>query len=171
MGSEFHVHTDASNIAVGAMLAQNPTGKCDQPIMYASRLLNTAERNYTRTEREALAMVYALQKFRHYLLSNKIIFFVDHMALTYLVNKPQPSGRVSRWLLLFSEFDFKVVYKPGKIHGMADAMSRTAYAEPPTGVPDSTTDASLFYVAPEWLTEIPNYLQSGTFPSRTSVGS
>jgi len=161
---EFHVHSDASNLAVGAMLAQNPTGKSDQPIVYASRLLNSAEKNYTTTEREALAMVYALQKFRHYLLGNKVVFFVDHMALTYLVNKPQASSRVTRWLLLFTEYDFSVVYKPGKTHGIADALSRTAYAEPPIGVPDSTPDASLFYVEPEWLTDVRTYLQKGTTP-------
>ena len=85
---EFHVHTYASDIAVGAMLAQNPTGKTDPPIAYASRLLSKAENNYTTTEKEALAMVYAVNKFRHYLLGNKFIFYVDHLALQYLVNKP-----------------------------------------------------------------------------------
>jgi hypothetical protein len=85
---EFHVHTDTSIIAVGAMLAQNPTAKSDQPISYASSLLNSAKRNYTTTEREALAMVYALNKYRHYLLGNKFVFYVDHTALVHLVNKP-----------------------------------------------------------------------------------
>ena len=117
---EFHVHTDASDIAVGAMVAQNQTGKCDQPISYASRLLNSAERNYTTTEKEALAMVYALTKYRHYLLGNKLVFYVDHMALVYLVNKPQVSGRIARWLLFFQDYDFTVVYKPGRTHGAAD---------------------------------------------------
>jgi len=56
--------------------------------MYSSRLLNSAERNYTITQREVLAMVYALHKFMHYLLGNKFTFYVDHMALVYLVNKP-----------------------------------------------------------------------------------
>ena len=93
---EFHVHTDASDIAVGAMLAQNPTSKTDQPIAYASRLLSKAEKNYTTTKKEALAMVYAVNKFRHYLLGNKFIFYVDHLALQYLVNKPQVSGRLAR---------------------------------------------------------------------------
>ena len=85
---EFHVHIDASDLAVGAMLAQNPTDKWDQPIAYASRLLNVAEKNYTTTEKEALAMVYSLNKYRHYLMSNFFVFYVDHMALVYLVNKP-----------------------------------------------------------------------------------
>jgi hypothetical protein len=56
--------------------------------MYAFRLLNLAKRNYTTIEREALAMVYALHKFRHYLLGNWFVFYVDHMALVYLVDKP-----------------------------------------------------------------------------------
>jgi len=64
-------------------------GKFDQPVMYASKLLNFVERIYTISEREALAMVYALHKFKHYLLGNRFVFYVDHMALVYLVNKPQ----------------------------------------------------------------------------------
>ena len=76
---EFHVHTDASDIAVGAMLAQNPTGKTDQPIAYASRLLSKAEKNYTTIEKEALAMVYAVNKFCHYLLGNRFIFYEGHI--------------------------------------------------------------------------------------------
>ena len=161
---EFHVHTDASDIAVGAMLAQNPTGKTNQPIAYASRLLSKAEKNYTTTEKEALAMVYVVNKFCHYLLGNKFIFYVDHLALQYLVNKPQVSGRLARWLLLFLEFDFKVIYKSGKIHGVADALSRNEGAEPATGIPDQTTDAQLFSIQSDWIHPIIEYLQTGTFP-------
>ena len=161
---EFHVYTDASNIAVGAMLAQNPTGKIDQPIAYASRLLSKAEKNYTTTEKEALAMVYAVNKFHHYLLGNRFIFYVDHLALQYLVNKPQVSSRLARWLLLFLEFDFKVIYKPGKTHGVADALSRNEEAEPATGIPDQTTDAQLFSMQPDWIHPIIDYLQTSTFP-------
>ena len=161
---EFHVHTDVSDIAVGAMLAQNPTSKTDQPIAYASRLLSKAEKNYTTTEIEALAMVYAVNKFRHYLLGNRFIFYVDHLALQYLVNKPQVSGRLARWLLLFLEFDFKVIYKLGKTHGVADALSRNEGAEPTTGIPDQTTDAQLFSIQPDWTHPIIDYLQTGTFP-------
>ena len=150
------------------MLAQNPTGKIDQPIAYASRLLSKAEKNYTTTEKEALAMVYAVNKFRHYLLGNRFIFYVDHLALQYLVNKPQVSGRLARWLLLFLEFDFKVIYKPGKTHGVADALSRNEGAEPATGIPDQTTDAHLFSIQTDWIQPIIDYLQTGTFsPSMT----
>ena len=75
-----------------------------------------AEWNYTTTEREALAMVFSVKNFRHYLLMNKVIFFVDHMALQYLVNKPDLSGRLARWILLLTEFDYSVQYKPRKMH-------------------------------------------------------
>jgi len=70
------------------MLAQNPTGKCDQPIAYTFQLLNSVEKNYTTTEREALVMVYALHKYHHYLLGTKFVFYVDHMAFLFLDKKP-----------------------------------------------------------------------------------
>jgi hypothetical protein len=71
---EFHVHIDASLLTVGAMLSQNLIGKSDQPIVYAYKLLNRVEHNYSTIEREVLTMVFALHKFRHYLLGNKPIF-------------------------------------------------------------------------------------------------
>lgn len=91
---EFHVHIDASGIALGAVLAQPGEGNLDHPIYFASRRLYQAERNYTTTEREGLAMVYALQKFRHYLLGSHFQFFTNHSALKYLVNKPVLEGRI-----------------------------------------------------------------------------
>ncbi len=81
------MHTNASLLAIGAMLAQNPIGKYDQPIVYASSLLNRANENYTTTKREALVMVYALHKFKQFFIG-KQFFNVDHMVLVYLVNKP-----------------------------------------------------------------------------------
>jgi hypothetical protein len=65
-------------------------------------------------------MVYALHKFRHFLLGNKCVFYVDHMALVYLVNKPQMLGRITRWLLLLLEYEFTIVYKLGKTHVVAN---------------------------------------------------
>ena len=88
----FHVHIDASAFAIGCILAQPSEHNMDFPISYASHQMNSAERNYSTIEREGLAMVYAVKKFRHYLLANKVIFFVDHHALLYLVNKPCAMG-------------------------------------------------------------------------------
>ncbi len=82
------MYTDASLLAIGAMLAQNPIDKYDQPIIYASKLFNKVKHNYTTKKRKALTMVYALHKFIHFLLGNKFVFYVNNMALVYLVNKP-----------------------------------------------------------------------------------
>ncbi|KAL3701750.1 hypothetical protein R1sor_019772 [Riccia sorocarpa] len=106
------------------LLAQPQDPKVDLPIYFASRTLNNSEKDYTTTEREALAMVYAVKKFKPYLQGNKFVFFVDHQALTYIVNKVHITGRIARWLLLLQEFDFTVVYKPGKINILADQLSR-----------------------------------------------
>jgi hypothetical protein len=90
---EFHVHIHASLLIVGAMLFHNLIRNNDQPVVYAFRLLNKIKQNYSTTKKEALAMVFSLHKFRHYLLGNKFVFYVYHMALVYLVNKPQVLGR------------------------------------------------------------------------------
>ena len=98
---KFHVHIDASGLVVNAILTQPTDDLKDQPNSYASGKLNKAERNYSTSEREALGMVFALQKFRHYLLANPFIFYTNHLALKYLVNKPLHHGRIYKWLLLF----------------------------------------------------------------------
>jgi hypothetical protein len=64
------------------------------------------------------------KKFKHYLLSNMFTFYVNHMTLGYLVNKPQVFGKLVKWLLLFLEYDFEIVYKPGRSHLMVNASSR-----------------------------------------------
>jgi hypothetical protein len=83
----FHVHVDASAIALGAILAQLGVGDLDHLIMFSRRKLSDSEQNYNTTEREGLVMVYALQKFRHYLLGKHFNMFIDHSTLKYLVNK------------------------------------------------------------------------------------
>ncbi len=122
---------------------QNVTRKSDQQLVYASRLLNKAKQNYGTTHSEALAMVFVLHKFRHYLLSNKFVFYVDHMAL---INKPQVSWRIARWLLLFLKYDFMIVYKLNKIHEVANTLSKLPDITKPIGVLNQTIDASLFYI-------------------------
>jgi hypothetical protein len=92
--------------------------------MYAYRFLNIAKQNYSATHKKALVMGFASHKFKHYLLGNKFIFYVYHMALVYLVNKPQVSRIITRWLLLILEYDFIIVYYPSKIHVVVDALSR-----------------------------------------------
>jgi hypothetical protein len=84
---ELHLNVDASSIALGTLLSQPWEGDIDHPIVFASRKLFIAENNYTTREREGLAMVYALQNFRHYLLGSHFKMYTDHSTLKYLVNK------------------------------------------------------------------------------------
>jgi hypothetical protein len=89
-------------------------------------------------------MVYALQMFRHYLLGSHFKFFTDHFALKYLVNKPMLEGRICRWLLLFQEFYFEVIVKPGKLNVGPDHLSRLESGESGRLVDDQLPDADIF---------------------------
>jgi hypothetical protein len=129
--------------------------------MYASKLLNLTKKNYTIVEREALAMVYALHKLKHYLLGNWFVFYVDHMALVYFVNKTQVFSQITKWLLLFLEYNFKIIYKPSRSHLMVDSLSRFPNQARPIGVLDQTTNAHMFTLLPKWLQCVYEYLLEG----------
>jgi hypothetical protein len=163
-----HVHTDASNLAIKVMLAQNPTWKCDQLIAYVSHLLNNVKRNYTTTEHEALATVYALHKFRHYLLANKFVFYVDHMALLYLIKKPQVFRCIARWLFLFLEYDVSVVYKLSKSHFVTNVLSQLPNSTKIKRVPDQISNATLFTLQPTQLQDVHDYMSTKSFFIRFS---
>nr|GEZ57994.1 reverse transcriptase domain-containing protein [Tanacetum cinerariifolium] len=94
------------------------------PIHYASKTINQAETNYTTTEKEMLAVVYAFEKFRSYLIMNKSIVYTDHLALKYLFVKKDAKARLLRWILLLQEFDFKVIDTKGAENYAADHLSR-----------------------------------------------
>ena len=138
------MHVDASSTILGVFLTQPGEGDMDHPIAYASRKLSFAERNYTMTEREGLAMVYALQKFRHYLLGGHFKMFTDHSALQYLVSKPVLGGRICRWFLLFQDFDFEIVVKRGWSNAGLDHLSRIENGHEPTNIDDGFPNAQLF---------------------------
>ena len=91
----FEIMCDASNYAVGAALAQRE-GKIPYVIAYASRTLDSAQSNYTTTEKELLAIVFALDKFRPYLLGSKVVVYSDHAALKYLLTKKDAKPKLIR---------------------------------------------------------------------------
>nr|GEW83226.1 reverse transcriptase domain-containing protein [Tanacetum cinerariifolium] len=104
----FELMCNASDFAVGAVLGQR-IEKHFRPIHYGSKTMTQAESNYTTTEKEMLAVVYAFEKFRSYLIMNKNIVYTDHSALKYLFAKKDAKARLLRWILLLQEFDFKVI--------------------------------------------------------------
>ena len=122
----FVVTIDASNYALGAILSQGEIGQ-DLPIAYASRTLNDAEIKYFTTEKELLAIVFVVQHFHPYLYGRKSILVTDHRPLIRLHNLKDPNSRLGRWKIKLSEYEYEIVYKPGKINANADALSRNPY--------------------------------------------
>ncbi|GJY07719.1 reverse transcriptase domain-containing protein [Tanacetum coccineum] len=119
----FELMCDASDFAIGAVLGQRKT-KHFQPIHYASKTMTEAQIHYTTTEKEMLAVVYAFEKFRPYLVLSKSIVYTDHSALKYLMNKQDAKPRLLRWVLLLQEFDITILDKKGSENLAADHLSR-----------------------------------------------
>lgn len=119
----FNLTTDASNVAIGAVLSQGTIGK-DLPVAYASRTLNESEKNYSTIEKELLAIVYATKYFRPYLYGRKFKIITDHKPLQWLFSLKEPNSKLVRWRLRLEEYDYDIIYKKGKLNANADALSR-----------------------------------------------
>ncbi|WVZ76676.1 hypothetical protein U9M48_024629 [Paspalum notatum var. saurae] len=108
----FEIICDASDYAVGAVLGQSKDRK-HHAISYASKTLTGPQLNYSTTEKELLAVVFAIDKFRSYLVGAKVIIYTDHAALKYLLTKKDAKPRLIRWVLLLQEFDIEIRDKKG----------------------------------------------------------
>ena len=123
----FEVMCDASDLAINTVLGKREGGK-PYVVYYASKTLNKAQRNYTTTEKELLAVVYALDKFRAYLVRLDIIIFTDHSALNYLLTKQNAKAMLIRWVLLLQEFNLQIRDKKGVENVVVDHLSRLKIA-------------------------------------------
>ncbi|XP_027150139.1 uncharacterized protein LOC113750348 [Coffea eugenioides] len=162
----FEIMCDASDHAVGAVLGQR-VGKAAHVIYYASRALNGAQLNYSTTEKELLAVIFALEKFRSYLLGAKVIVFSDHAALRYLMTKKNAKPRLIRWILLLQEFDLEIRDKKGSENLVADHLSRIPVGEDNEPLKDAFPEEHLFSLHSQlpWYADLVNYLVTGNFPA------
>ena len=121
---EFILETDASGVGLGAILAQKQVDGSVHPVAYASRTLDSHERNYGISEMETLALVWAVRYFRPYLLGHHTTVYTDHAACRSLLGSARPSGKLGRWAPTIQEMDLTILHRSGKKNANADALSR-----------------------------------------------
>ncbi|KAE9183208.1 hypothetical protein PF002_g26774 [Phytophthora fragariae] len=119
----FKVTTDASKTGLVAVLSQDQ-GHGDQPVAYASKVNSPTLSNYSISELECLAVVWAVRLFRPHLYGRRFSIVTDHIALKWLMTGREPAGRLHRWSLTLQEYDFDIQYRLGKENHVADALSR-----------------------------------------------
>ena len=163
----FELMCDASDFAIGAVLGQKRE-KIVQVIYYASRTLNDAQLNYATIEKELLAIVFAFEKFRPYLIGNKVVVHTDHSAIKYLMTKKDVKPRLIRWVLLLQEFDVEIKDKKGTENLVANHLSRLEGTRDDVPVNDEFPDEKRFAIedkrAAPWFADYVNYLVAKAVP-------
>ena len=163
----FELMCDASDFAIGAVLGQKRE-KIFQVIYYASRTLNDAQLNYANTEKELLAIVFAFDKFRPYLIGNKVMVHTDHSAVKYLMIKKDAKPRLIQWVLLLQEFDVEIKDKKGTENLVADHLSRLEGARDDVPVNDEFLNEKLLAIedkrAVPWFADYVIYLVAKVVP-------
>ncbi|KAM6578746.1 hypothetical protein CsatB_030583 [Cannabis sativa] len=171
----FEIMCDASDYAIGAVLGQR-VDKVFRTIYYASKTLNDAQLNYATTEKEMLAIVFACDKFRPYLIGNKVIVYTDHSAIKYLMTKKDAKPRLIRWVLLLQEFDLDIKDKKGTENLVADHLSRLELEESQNTkevqINEQFPDEQLFSVRESlmvpWYADYVNFLAANITPPELS---
>jgi hypothetical protein len=167
----FEIMCDASDYDMGAVLGQRKDKK-PYVIYYASKTLNSTQMNYTTTEKELLAVVFACEKFRSYLVGLPVVVFSDHAALKYLLSKKDYKATLVRWILLLQEFDITIKDKKGTENVVADHLSRltTDSRSDITPIDDYFPDEYLLSISTmPWFANIVNFLVSGQLPAHWST--
>jgi hypothetical protein len=159
---------DASDYAVGAVLSQSKDKK-HYAISNASKTLTGLQLNYTTTEKELLAMVFSIEKFRSYLAGAKVTIYTDHAALKYLLTKKDAKPCLIQWILLLQEFDLKIRDKKGVENSVADHLSHLQFKESTELLINNyMRDDTLLKVSTTdpWYANIVNYIVAGYIPPR-----
>ena len=164
-GKPFTLETDASVSGIGAVLSQEQDDSRLHPIAYASRSLSSAERNYSITELETLAVVWAVTHFHSYLYGHSVTILTDHTAVKAVLETPNPSGKHARWWTKVygtGVRDIHIVYRSGRLNIAADVLSRSPQPEAPDeGVAEQEVQVAIVQAEPSTIQSL---LQSTPFP-------
>ena len=123
-GLRYSLDTDACDDQIGWVLFQTNEDGERKPLGYWSKALKPAERNYSVTEKECLAVVQGILTCRPYLYGERFDLYTDHHSLRWLMSIDDPSGRLMRWRLRLAEYDFEIYHKKGRLNNQGDALSR-----------------------------------------------
>ena len=163
----FELMYDPGDYAIGAVLGQKRE-RMFQVIHYASHTLNDAQLNYATTEKELLAIVFTFDKFRPYLIGNKVIVHTDHSAIKYLMTKKEAKPKLMLWVLLLQEFDLEIKDKKGTENLVADHLSRLEGPRDEVQVNDDFPDEQLLVIEDTkpvpWFANYVNYLVAKIIP-------
>ena len=147
----FILTTDASGEGLGAVLSQGELGK-DLPVAFASRTLNQAEKNYSTTEKELLAIVWGMRYFRPYLYGKHFRVVTDPKPLTWIMNVKDPGSRLLRWRIKLEEYDYEVIYRKGALNRNADALSRIGSLQGTKETPEENRERVFDRLRPPYCT-------------------
>ncbi|XP_021737694.1 uncharacterized protein LOC110704206 [Chenopodium quinoa] len=167
----FELMCDVSDFEVGAVLGKKKKGR-SHVIYYASRTLDEAQMNYTTTKKEMLVVVFAMDKFRSYLICSKVIVYTDHIVVCYLMTKKEAKSRLIRWVLSLKDFDMEMRDKKGPEKYVADHLSKVPF-EYKEDVPinedlEFETLMAMASKSSPWYANIANYLACGVVPPELS---
>jgi hypothetical protein len=146
----FEVHTDACDTGVGAVLVQHDENGVERAVAYDSKNFNATQKKWHTTEHEAYAIVWSLEKFRPYLLGSHFILKTDHHSLQWLSKAPK--GRLARWAMALSEYDFSIKHRSGKANANGDALSRILWPD------DRTSDGDDVYARMQEISDQDTFL-------------
>ena len=172
LNREFEIMCDASDFAMGAVLGQE-IEKVFKAIYYASKTFNEAQENYSTTEKKMLAIVFACEKFKPYILGSHVIIHTGHATIKYLIAKKEAKPRLIRWVLLLQEFDLEIKDKKGCDNMIADHLSRVekpTVQEEEREIAEKFPDEQLFQLSLQspWYADIVNFLACGIMPPEFS---
>src|SRR4051812_35839478 len=174
---DWNLDVNASDVALGAVLGQEQADGEVHPVYFWSQQLCPAEKNYSVTDWECLAVVAAFKKLHLYVLGRKVIFYGDHMAVRWILNKTDISGQHARWKVTLSEFDYEVRSRPGSQNGNADALSRVTHGkketeevnDKPEHLAYRATALRTKWMDEEWYEDVYHWLEALTIQKETTA--